>query len=102
MSGFYSLEGLRRSREEREQQRAGQAQGCLLADVPADAPYEDPDAVIHVWAGKQWISYQKWLATAPIVVEQMPAPIAPPKEETKEAVREPVQVQLPMEHGNHG
>ena len=102
MSGFYSVEGLRRSREEREQQRAGQTHGSLLAQVPLDAPFEDPDAVLHVWTGKQWISYQKWLATAPLMVEQMPERIAPPKEATKEAAREPVQVQLPMEHGNHG
>ncbi len=100
MSGFYSIEGLRRSREERERQREGQAQGFLLAQIPADAPYDDPDAVIHVWTGKKWISYEKWLATAPIKVEQTPAPVAQPKEETKEAGRE--QLQLPMGNGNHG
>ena len=100
MSGFYSVEGWNRDREARERQREGQAQGSLLAQIPADAPYDDPDAVIHVWTGKKWISYEKWLATAPIAIEKVPAPSAPPKEETKEAARE--QLQLPMENGNHG
>ena len=100
MSGFYSIEGLRRSREEREQQREGQAKGSLLAEVPLDAPFEDPDAALHVWTGDKWIPYEKWLATAPVVVEQIPASIVPPKEEVKEARQE--QLQLPMEHGNHG
>jgi len=80
VSGFYSLEGLRRSREERE----NQAQGSLLAQIPPDAPYDDPEAVIHVWTGTKWISYEKWLATAPIEIDQIPAPIARPKDETKE------------------
>ncbi len=102
MIGFYSLEGLRQDREDRERQREGQAQGSSLAQVPLDAPYEDPDAVLHVWTGAKWIPYEKWLATAPIVVEQIPEPIAPPKEEAKETKREPVQVHLPMENGNHG
>ena len=100
MSGFYSLDGLRRSREERERQREAQAQGSLLAQVPFDAPYDDPDAVMHVWTGKKWISYEKWLATAPIEIEQMPAPVAQTKEETKETRRE--QLRLPMGSGSHG
>jgi len=100
VSGFYSLEGLRQSRAERERQREVPAHGPLLAQIPPDAPYDDPDAVLHVWTGKKWISYEKWLATAPIVTEQIPAPIAQPKEETKEAGRE--QLQLPMGSGNHG
>jgi hypothetical protein len=100
VSGFYSIEGLRRSREERERQREDQAQGFSLAQIPPDAPYDDPDAVIHVWTGKKWISYEKWLATAPIKVDQTPAPVVQPKEETKEARRE--QLQLPMGNGNHG
>ena len=100
MSGFYSLEGLRRSREERERQREGQAQGSLLAQIPPDAPYDDPDAVLHVWTGKKWVSYEKWLATAPIEIEQVPAPIVPPNEKAKETGRE--QLQLPMGSGNHG
>ena len=100
MSGFYSLEGLRRSREARERQRGGQAHESLLAQIPPDAQYDDPDAVLHVWTGEKWISYEKWLATAPIEIEQIPAPIAPPIEKAKEAGRE--QLQLPMRRGNHG
>ena len=100
MSGFYSLDGLRRSREERERQREAQAQGSLLSQVPVDAPYDDPDAVMHVWNGKKWISYEKWLATAPIESEEIPVPDAPPKAKSKEARRE--QLQLPMASGNHG
>lgn len=73
MSGFYSVEGWNRDREARERQREGQAQGSLLAQIPADAPYDDPDAVIHVWTGKKWISYEKWLATAPIAIREGPS-----------------------------
>ena len=94
MSGFYSLEGLRRSREERERQQEGPAHGSLLAQIPADAPYDDPDAVIHVWTGEKWISYEKWLATAPIQIESVPVPSAPPKEKTEQAARE--QLRLPI------
>ena len=94
MSGFYSVEGWNRDREARERQREGQAQGSLLAQVPADAPYDDSDSVIHVWTGAKWISYERWLATAPITVETVPAPRALPREEAKEAERE--QLQLPM------
>jgi len=100
VSGFYSVEGWSRDREARERQREGQAQGSLLAQIPADAPYDDPDAVIHVWTGKKWISYEKWLATAPIGIEKAPAPSAPPTAEMKETGLE--QLQLPMESGNHG
>lgn len=100
MSGFYSLEGLRRSREAREQQRGCHTEGTLLANVPIDAPYEDPDSVIHVWTGQKWVPWATWLATAPLVIEQPPAPVERPKAETR--VSRQVQVQLAMEHGNHG
>jgi hypothetical protein len=100
VSGFYSLEGLRKSRAERERHREGPANESLLAQIPPDAPYDDPDAVLHVWTGEKWMSYEKWLATAPIMVEQVPAPIEQHKEEAREAGRE--QLQLPIGSGNHG
>jgi hypothetical protein len=100
VSGFYSLEGLRQSCEERERQRQSRAQGSLLAQIPPDAPYDDPDAVLHVWTGEKWISYEKWLATAPIQREPIPEASAPPKVETRKNGRE--QLQLPMGSGNHG
>jgi hypothetical protein len=99
VSGFYSVEGWNRDREARERQRENHAQGSLLAQVPADAPYDDPDAVLHVWTGEKWISYEKWRATAPIEIEKTPVPSAPPRVETKEVDRE--QLQLPMGNGNH-
>jgi hypothetical protein len=99
VSGFYSVEGWHRDREARERQREGQAHGSLLAQVPADAPYDDPDAVLHVWTGQKWISYEKWLATAPIEIETAPVPSAPPRVETRETARE--QLRLPMGNGNH-
>jgi hypothetical protein len=99
VSGFYSVEEWNRDREARERQREGQSQGSLLSQVPADAPYDDPDAVIHVWTGEKWISYEKWLATTPIEIERVPAPSAPPKEEPKATGRE--QLWLPMGNGNH-
>jgi hypothetical protein len=92
MSGFYSLEGLRQSRAERGRQHEVQAHGSLLAQIPADAPYDDPDAVLHVWTDEKWITYEKWLATAPIQIESVPVPSAPPKEKTKEAGREQLQL----------
>lgn len=77
MSGFYSTEGLRRFREERAAlaERLPE-QRTLLAQIPPDAPMED--AVITVWNGERFVAYDKWLATAPVVTDETPAPGASP------------------------
>lgn len=67
----FGLAALRRVREEEARQAAEPQQQSLLSQVPPDAPYDDPDAVLHVWDGKRkrWVPWEKWLATAPIIKE---------------------------------
>ncbi len=76
MSGFYSREGMRQAREDR-QAREGHPRPLTLADVPADAEYEDEGAVLHVWVDNKFIPYAKWLASRPISVESVAASSAP-------------------------
>jgi hypothetical protein len=67
---FYSRDAIRKVREERERRDTNPKRVALsLADVPVDAEYEDPDAVLHVWNGEKWIPWEKWRATAPIARE---------------------------------
>jgi hypothetical protein len=70
---IYGREALRKFREEREQGEERQA--TLLEQIPADAPMDD--ATINVWNGQRWVAWDKWLATAPLIVEEKP------REETK-------------------
>jgi hypothetical protein len=61
-------------RKFREQQAAGPAcQPSLLEQVPADAPYEEPGAVLHAWDGVRFVPYKMWLARSPIVREPQEA-----------------------------
>lgn len=64
----YSLAALREYRETRE--RAADQPALTMEMVPTDAPIEDPNAILHVWAGDRWIPHDKWLASAPIVREE--------------------------------
>lgn len=66
----FGMEALRRARQE-ESRPAAEPANVLsaLAQIPADAPYDDPDAVLHVWNGERWVPWEKWLATAPIARE---------------------------------
>jgi hypothetical protein len=69
----YSREALRRFREERKEPKR---ELSILEQVPPDAPADD--AVLTVWNGERFIAWEKWLATAPIVIENRAAgPVIP-------------------------
>lgn len=65
----YSLAAWRKYREEREQPEQGTSVESTLADIPADAEM-DAGLVIGFWNGERFVSWEKWLATAPIVREE--------------------------------
>lgn len=74
----FGLEALRRARQQEE--RLGQPEPPLLLEqVPLDAPYDDPEAVLHAWNGERWVPWQKWLASAPTetVVPALDKPAIP-------------------------
>ncbi len=73
MSGFYSRAAMRQAREQRESYPSDRPRSVALAEVPADAEYEDEGAVLHVWADNKFVPYSKWLASAPISVESVAA-----------------------------
>ena len=64
----YSLEALRRFREDRKKPKR---ELSILEQVPPDAPADD--AVLTVWNGERFITWEKWLATAPVVIEDRAA-----------------------------
>ncbi len=64
----FGLAALRQAREE-EARRLARPPRSLLEQVPPDAPYENPDEVLHVWNGKRWVPWKKWLATAPLLID---------------------------------
>jgi hypothetical protein len=69
----YSLAAWRKYREEQEQPKQESPAGLTLADVPADAEM-DEGTVIGFWNGERFVSWEKWLATAPITrAESAPA-----------------------------
>ena len=70
---IYSREALRQFRDQRA--AAGQRQLSLLEQVPPDAPSDD--APLTVWNGDRFVTWQKWLATAPITVEPSVEPSLP-------------------------
>lgn len=71
MNGFYSRAAMREARQEREAGNTGSPRLVTLADVPADAPYDDADAPLHVWVDDKFIPYAKWVASRPISVESV-------------------------------
>ena len=74
MSGFYSRAAVRQAREDRESRPTDRrVRSVTLAEVPADAEYEDEGAVLHVWADSKFVPYAKWLASAPISIESVAA-----------------------------
>ena len=77
MSGFYSREGMRQAREERQSRIENPPRQVTLADVPADAEYEDEGAALHVWVDSKFVPYAKWLASAPISIESVPTTSVP-------------------------
>jgi len=61
----YSLAALRAWRRRREQ---GQA-ALTLRDLPPEAPMQ-PHIALGCWNGQAFVSWEKWLATAPIRREE--------------------------------
>ena len=77
MGEVYSREELRRVRAARETNAAlPRQQLSLLEQVPPDAPMDD-GIVIGFWNGERFVSWEKWRATAPIVVERPAEPSLP-------------------------
>jgi len=70
----YSLEAWRRLRESGERKAEAPLPPVTLADIPADAEM-DEGIVIGFWNGERFVSWEKWLATAPIE-RKVPAEVA--------------------------
>jgi hypothetical protein len=77
----YSRAALQQFREQKERQEALVPEAppakslFTLDDVPADAPM-DEGIVLGFWNGERFVSREKWLATAPVEIDDAPA--APP------------------------
>jgi hypothetical protein len=76
----YSLDAWRRFREQkgRPETPASSSPVITLTDIPADAEMDD-GIVIGFWNGERFVSWEKWLATAPITVDPAPASLALPE-----------------------
>ncbi len=66
----YGRDALRRLRERQESAVREPAQPSLLEQIPPDAPMDD--ATLTVWNGERFVAYDKWLATAPVLIEGTP------------------------------
>ncbi|MCC7497886.1 MAG: hypothetical protein IT160_09935 [Bryobacterales bacterium] len=75
----YSLDAWRRFREQkgRPETPASSSPGITLADIPADAEMDD-GIVIGFWNGERFVSWEKWIATAPIKLDTVPSSPALP------------------------
>ncbi len=74
--GPYSLDAWRRFKEGLSQNN-GKPATQFLADIPADAEL-DEGIVLGCWNGERFVSWEKWLATAPITRDSQPeAPVIP-------------------------
>lgn len=68
----YSLEAWRRFRERKElKPESATTTSPSLADIPPDAEM-DEGIVIGFWNGERFVSWEKWLATAPLAVDASP------------------------------
>lgn len=74
---IYGRQALRQYLEQTQQPR----EPDLLAQIPADAQMDD--ATLTVWNGERFVAWDRWLATAPLIIED-----APPKETTAAPVAE--------------
>jgi len=85
----YGREALRRLREQQAAAQQPERQPPLLEQIPVDAPMDD--ATLTVWNGERFVAYEKWLATAPLVVEEQLDRAAPEagRTEGKAADRRP-------------
>lgn len=65
----YGREALRRMREQQERAvQEPESQPSLLEMVSPDAPTDE--ATVTVWNGDRFVAYDKWLATAPVAIEE--------------------------------
>lgn len=69
----YSLDAWRQFRARRESppEPVAPPRSVTLADIPADAEMDD-DIVIGFWNGERFVSWEKWIVTAPIHLEPTP------------------------------
>lgn len=77
MSPAFGREALRRLRERQagaEQDR--ESQPSLLEQIPPGAPMDD--AVLTVWNGERFVTWEKWRATVPIECDEPPDSPGPP------------------------
>jgi hypothetical protein len=70
----YSLEAWLRFRGSRERKAEAPPPPVSLADIPADAEM-DEGIVLGCWNGERFVSWEKWVASAPI--ERDPQPEVP-------------------------
>lgn len=61
----YSLAAWRKYREQRDQPKLESVAPSTLDSVPADAEME-AGIIVGFWNGQRFVSWEKWLATAPI------------------------------------
>jgi hypothetical protein len=73
----YSLAAWRRYREEHERPARETPAELALADIPADAEMDD-GIVIGFWNGERFVSWEQWLATAPLMADPAPPASALP------------------------
>ena len=69
----YGREALRRFRE--QQQKPAEEPSDKTTPPPA-APMDD--ATLSVWNGERFVAYEKWLATAPLAIDEVQKPSAFP------------------------
>lgn len=62
----YGREALRRFREQ-QQKPANEPSGKIAP--PPGAPMDD--ATLTVWTGERFVAYEKWLATAPLAIDEV-------------------------------
>lgn len=68
---IYGREALRQYREQEQGAEEHQArEGDLMSQIPIDAPIDN--ATLTVWNGGRFVAWDRWLATAPLIVEQLP------------------------------
>lgn len=73
----YSLAAWRKYREEHERPKRETPAEWTLADIPADAEMDD-GIVIGFWNGERFVSWEQWLATAPLMADPGPPASALP------------------------
>jgi hypothetical protein len=73
----YSLAAWRRYREEHERPKRETPAELTLADIPADAEM-DEGIVLGCLNGERFVSWEKWLTTAPLMVDPAPQSSALP------------------------